>query len=187
MIITLPPDIEQALAAEARKLGRTPEQLALDSLRERFLSPESDLSLGGEQATLADWQSGGLVKGDHARAPAILAQLVGNFGSKAGLARTARTTEEADGYGVPIVARPVKQLFDVVFAADQGRREARTPSEQVEDTEPIRSTGQVTPGETERFHRLSGDDGLNDDTAHIANGGAAADVAGRGPIAAEEL
>ena len=53
MIITLTPDIEQALAAEARKLGRTPEQLALDSLRERFLSPESALSLGGEQATLA--------------------------------------------------------------------------------------------------------------------------------------
>ena len=60
MIITLTPDIEQALAAEARKLGRTPEQLALDSLRERFLSPESDLSLGREQATLADFLHGHL-------------------------------------------------------------------------------------------------------------------------------
>ena len=60
MIITLTPDIEQALAAEARKLGRTPEQLALDSLRERFLSPESDLSPGGEQATLADFLCGHL-------------------------------------------------------------------------------------------------------------------------------
>ena len=60
MIITLTPDIEQALAAEARKLGRTPEQLALDSLRERFLSPESGLSPRGEQATLADFLHGHL-------------------------------------------------------------------------------------------------------------------------------
>jgi len=55
MIITLTPDIEQALAAEARKLGLTPEQLALDSLRERFLSPEGDRFPAGEQATLADF------------------------------------------------------------------------------------------------------------------------------------
>jgi hypothetical protein len=60
MIITLTPDIEQALAAEARKLGLTPEQLALDSLRERFLSPESDLSTAAEQATLADFLRGHL-------------------------------------------------------------------------------------------------------------------------------
>jgi len=60
MIITLTPDIEQALTAEARKLGLTPEQLALDSLRERFLSPEGDLSPTGEQATLADFLRGHL-------------------------------------------------------------------------------------------------------------------------------
>jgi len=60
MIITLTPDIEQALAAEARKLGRTPEQLALDSLRERFLSPESEMSAAGEQTTLADFLCGHL-------------------------------------------------------------------------------------------------------------------------------
>jgi hypothetical protein len=60
MIITLTPDIEQALAAEAHKLGRTPEQLALDSLRERFLSPDGDLSPKGEQATLADFLRGHL-------------------------------------------------------------------------------------------------------------------------------
>jgi len=58
MIITLTPDIEQALAAEARKLGRTPEQLALDSLRERFLSPESEWPPA--QATLADFLRGHL-------------------------------------------------------------------------------------------------------------------------------
>ena len=60
MIITLTPDIEQALAAAARRLGRTPEQVALDSLRERFLSPQSDQSLGGEQAILADFLRGHL-------------------------------------------------------------------------------------------------------------------------------
>jgi hypothetical protein len=58
MITILTPDIEQALAAEARQLGRTPDQLALDSLRERFLSPESDLSPRGEPATLADFLCG---------------------------------------------------------------------------------------------------------------------------------
>jgi hypothetical protein len=58
MIITLTPDIEQALAAEARKLGLTPEQLALDSLRERFLSSESEPSPTAEPATLADFLGG---------------------------------------------------------------------------------------------------------------------------------
>ena len=119
-----------------------------------------------EQATLADRQSGGPMEGDHARAPAILAlaQHVGNLGCKAGLARTARTTEEADGYGALIVACPGKQLIAVVFTTDQGRREAGTPGKQVEDAEPIRPTGQVTPGEAERCSRLPADDGLNDDT-----------------------
>ena len=60
MIITLTPDIEQALAAEARRLGRTPEQLALDSLRERFLTPERDQPPAAEQATLADFLRGHL-------------------------------------------------------------------------------------------------------------------------------
>ena len=41
MIIKLTPDIEQALAEEARKLGTTPEQLAVDSLRERFVGREA--------------------------------------------------------------------------------------------------------------------------------------------------
>jgi hypothetical protein len=60
MIITLPPDIEQALAAEARKLGLTPEQLALDSLRDRFLAPESERPPAKEPATLADFLRGHL-------------------------------------------------------------------------------------------------------------------------------
>ena len=58
MIITLTPDIEQALAAEARKLGLTPEQLALDSLRARFLSPENERVPTAEPGTLADFLCG---------------------------------------------------------------------------------------------------------------------------------
>jgi hypothetical protein len=54
-IITLTPDIEQALAAEARKLGPTPEQLALDSLRAGFLCPESERVPTAEPGTLADF------------------------------------------------------------------------------------------------------------------------------------
>jgi hypothetical protein len=55
MIITLTPDIEQALAEAAQKLGTTPEQLALDSLRERFASSTEDTDSTKEPATLADF------------------------------------------------------------------------------------------------------------------------------------
>jgi hypothetical protein len=41
MIIKLTSDVEQALVEEARKLGTTPEQLAVDSLRERFVVREA--------------------------------------------------------------------------------------------------------------------------------------------------
>ncbi len=55
MIITLTPDIERALAAEARTLGLTPEQLALESLRARFVPSEAEVSSAEEQTTLADF------------------------------------------------------------------------------------------------------------------------------------
>ena len=55
MIITLPPDIEQALVEHARKQGTTAELLALDSLRERFMPSLSlDRPTEGE-GTLADF------------------------------------------------------------------------------------------------------------------------------------
>jgi hypothetical protein len=55
MIITLPHDIEQALVEHARKQGTTPELLALNSLRERFLpSLVPDRPAEGE-GTLADF------------------------------------------------------------------------------------------------------------------------------------
>jgi hypothetical protein len=57
MIITLTPDIEKALAEQARKLGTTPEQLALDSLLERFILPAQAVP-AERQGTLADFLRG---------------------------------------------------------------------------------------------------------------------------------
>ena len=37
MVITLPPELEEALNEQARRQGVTPEALALNALRERFL------------------------------------------------------------------------------------------------------------------------------------------------------
>jgi hypothetical protein len=55
--ITLTPDLEEALAAHANQQGTTPEMLALDALRERFLSatPETPSEAEG---TLADFLAG---------------------------------------------------------------------------------------------------------------------------------
>lgn len=58
MIITLTPDIEKALAEQAHKLGTTPEELALDSLRERFVLHVPPAIPTVEQGTLADFLSG---------------------------------------------------------------------------------------------------------------------------------
>jgi hypothetical protein len=58
MIIKLTPDIEQALAEEARKLGTTPEQLALESLRERFVDREAPPYRAEEPETLAQFLKG---------------------------------------------------------------------------------------------------------------------------------
>jgi len=60
MIIKLTHDIEQALAEAARNLGTTPEQLALDSLRERFVVREAPPCPAREPETLADFLRGHL-------------------------------------------------------------------------------------------------------------------------------
>ena len=55
--ITLPPDLEGPLAAEARRLGTTPESLALDSLRKLFASKNtSDQPSAGQ--TLFEFLTG---------------------------------------------------------------------------------------------------------------------------------
>ncbi len=58
MIIVLTPDIERRLAEQARKLGTTPEQLALASLRERFGSTAAHDTPAETPGTLADFLQG---------------------------------------------------------------------------------------------------------------------------------
>ena len=55
MKIDLTPDIEKALAQKAKKNGTTPEKLALDTLRERFLSPAEDAISAKANRSLADF------------------------------------------------------------------------------------------------------------------------------------
>jgi hypothetical protein len=54
--ITLPPDLEERLAEEARRQGTSPERLALDSLRKLFVPVASDGT--GSSETLWDFLSG---------------------------------------------------------------------------------------------------------------------------------
>jgi hypothetical protein len=56
MVIALTPDIESALAEEARRQGTTPEQLALDYLRERFVPGSTSPSAMAK--TMADFLEG---------------------------------------------------------------------------------------------------------------------------------
>jgi hypothetical protein len=55
MEITLPPDIERVLTAEASKRGTTPELLALDTLRERFLAEPGPAAAVAGDGTLAEF------------------------------------------------------------------------------------------------------------------------------------
>lgn len=57
MVIKLTPDLEKALAEQARKLGTTAETLALKSLRERF-APATAYASMKSQGTLADFLMG---------------------------------------------------------------------------------------------------------------------------------
>ena len=66
MNIPLTPDIERALAEQARRLGTTPERLAIDSLREQFVTTTRPLTERVD--TLADFlheHVGILSSGDH--------------------------------------------------------------------------------------------------------------------------
>jgi hypothetical protein len=63
--ISLPPDIEGPLIAEAQRRGITPELLVLDSLRTLFVPAPASEKQTGEEATLADFLAGfiGTVEG----------------------------------------------------------------------------------------------------------------------------
>jgi hypothetical protein len=58
MTLTLTPEIESALAEEARKQGTTPEVLALDCLRERFVPAAAPAPPAEGPQTLADFLAG---------------------------------------------------------------------------------------------------------------------------------
>jgi hypothetical protein len=57
MTITLTPELERALSERAREQGTTPELLALDTLRQRFL-PTAAEPEGTADGTLADYLAG---------------------------------------------------------------------------------------------------------------------------------
>ena len=57
MDIAVPPEIERALVEEARRLGTTPELLAVDSLREKFMLSETEGQLMEGYGSLADFLS----------------------------------------------------------------------------------------------------------------------------------
>ena len=58
MTINLTPDLERALAEAARRQGTTPERLAVEYLRERFLETDTSDSADAETFTLADFLAG---------------------------------------------------------------------------------------------------------------------------------
>ncbi|MGI4791792.1 MAG: hypothetical protein ACRYFS_23465 [Janthinobacterium lividum] len=51
--ITLTPDLEEAISAQARKQATTPEQVVLEILREKFLPLLEQIN---ETDTLSDWE-----------------------------------------------------------------------------------------------------------------------------------
>jgi hypothetical protein len=56
MIIALPPDIENALAEQARKRGTTPERLVLDTLREQWI-PGTGHAEGTREPLGDEWEA----------------------------------------------------------------------------------------------------------------------------------
>ncbi len=58
MEITLTPEIEAALAEQARQQGVSPEQLALESLRRQFVVPSRSTHKAMLHGTLADFLAG---------------------------------------------------------------------------------------------------------------------------------
>jgi len=58
MVIRIPPDIEQALVEWARRQGTTPELIAVNCLRERFMPAVGHESQTEGTKTLAEFLSG---------------------------------------------------------------------------------------------------------------------------------
>lgn len=58
MTIDLTPDLERALAEAARERGTTPESLALEVLRDRFVQPKPSFPNGKEPANMEEFLEG---------------------------------------------------------------------------------------------------------------------------------
>ena len=52
LTLDIPSEVESILAEAARRQGKTPEQLAAETLRVNFAPPETDLALPPEQREL---------------------------------------------------------------------------------------------------------------------------------------
>jgi len=100
--ITLTPDIEGALAEEARRQGTTPELLALATLRERFVSPRANEAAAEAHGTLADYLAdhiGVLSSAEHVPGGAAMSEKCGRV-QKANLVRRERiVTRDKDILG----------------------------------------------------------------------------------------
>ncbi len=60
MEITLTPEIEVALTEQAQRRGISPEQLALESLRQHFVATSQNTSGATYNGTLADFLAGSI-------------------------------------------------------------------------------------------------------------------------------
>lgn len=58
MVITLTPDLEQALREQAFQQGTSPEQLALASLRERFIKSPASKVASNMKGSMFEYLSG---------------------------------------------------------------------------------------------------------------------------------
>ncbi len=58
LTLTLPPDLGRAMAEQAKRLGTTPELLALDSLRKHFVAAVSEKASTAGMETMADFLDG---------------------------------------------------------------------------------------------------------------------------------
>lgn len=58
MTLKLTAEIENALLEAARKVGTTPEALALECLRDHFMAPGKETTQPGPAGTLADFLAG---------------------------------------------------------------------------------------------------------------------------------
>ena len=90
MNITLTPDMERALTEQARKLGTTPEQLIIDSLREQLATTtDTPADADGSLADLLQDHIGVLHSSEHVRGGARMSEGTGRTFA-AGLAEQRR-------------------------------------------------------------------------------------------------